>query len=430
MPVQSVSMTTPSSQNAQLRAIEQRRQLGQVLQNQSLQPLDRGRMVGRVYAPTTPMEGVAKLGQALAGAFKIHQADANEKQFVEDKNKRLGLAMEEAMKLKTGTPAVPGMPETGDTNEIWTGKGTTHKPATPGTPAVPGNEQASYIRMAQEPEYRAAFMGKLFPAEKAPIKIGKNEKLLDPVTKQELASNMVPDKTTMSAVKKLQTDRAALVPNSPTYDRDLKEINASILKTTTHKPGTKVNVDNRSIEESEFEKKVGKVEAERYLEWRSDKGTQAVRNLADLASAYDDLVKNPEISGALQGAVPDFLLPFTNPKLLAVKEKVASVVQQNLKAILGGQFSEKEGERLIERAFNPSLGARENMRRVGNLLQQMRLAKAARDDMANYVEQRHSMKGYKGKRFYESDFTADKIFGKDDIPFNQASANNDGWADL
>ena len=44
---------------------------------------------------------------------------------------------------------------------------------------------------------------------------------------------------------------------------------------------------------------------------------------------------------------PDLVNAFINPGATDVRENIESVVQRNLKAVLGAQFTEKEGERDI-----------------------------------------------------------------------------------
>jgi len=78
-----------------------------------------------------------------------------------------------------------------------------------------------------------------------------------------------------------------------------------------------------------------------------------------------------------------------------VYDQVTEVVQRNLKLILGGQFSEKEGERLIARAYNPALGQEENARRVKALMTQIKSANEAQAQMAEYFGREGTLKGFK-----------------------------------
>ena len=98
---------------------------------------------------------------------------------------------------------------------------------------------------------------------------------------------------------------------------------------------------------------------------------------------------------------------------MKVKESVATVVQQNLKAILGGQFTEKEGENLIRRAFNPQLGAKENLRRINLLITQMESALKQKEKMARHWEDNgFSLSGFRGGDVARSQFDHLGVFGK------------------
>ena len=68
-----------------------------------------------------------------------------------------------------------------------------------------------------------------------------------------------------------------------------------------------------------------------------------------------------------------------------------------MREVLGAQFTEKEGERLIKRAYNPTLSEEENVKRVKRLVEQIRLAAAAKESAAKYVEKKGTLKGWTGK---------------------------------
>jgi len=84
------------------------------------------------------------------------------------------------------------------------------------------------------------------------------------------------------------------------------------------------------------------------------------------------------VSGPIIGVTPDPLLRAANPRAVDVKETVAAVTQRNLREILGGQFAQKEGEQLINRAYNPGLPEATNLRRVRELRQAI---EKRRDDL-------------------------------------------------
>jgi hypothetical protein len=110
------------------------------------------------------------------------------------------------------------------------------------------------------------------------------------------------------------------------------------------------------------------------------------------------------ITGVSVAVQPDILLAMTNPKALQSRELVEEVVQRNLKTILGGQFTEREGDRLISRAFNPKLPPEENAKRVRRLFLQMSSAAEQKQAMADYFDQFGTLRGYRGKMPTVQDF--------------------------
>lgn len=159
-------------------------------------------------------------------------------------------------------------------------------------------------------------------------------------------------------------------------------------------------------------KKADEAFGEEYATFRAGGGyADAVKQMEQLDDVLTELESGKNLTGPLTGSVPDSVLKFTNPEAISAREKVEEVVQRNLRLILGAQFTEKEGERLIKRAYNPNLSEAENAQRVRRLLGQMRTALQAKQDAADYFEQNGTLTGWRGKRYSFSDF-AKAIEGK------------------
>lgn len=141
----------------------------------------------------------------------------------------------------------------------------------------------------------------------------------------------------------------------------------------------------------------------------------AMKQIEQLREASAALGSGQAISGPFMGNVPDSILAITNPKAVSTKEDIQEVAQRNLRLILGPQFTEKEGERLIARVFNPRLPEAENKKRADRLIRQMEQAAAAKLDAAQYFQAHGSLTGWQGRLPRLSDFDPD--FGKkDDAP--------------
>ena len=70
------------------------------------------------------------------------------------------------------------------------------------------------------------------------------------------------------------------------------------------------------------------------------------------------------------------------------------VVQRNLRLVLGAAFTEKEGERLISRAYNPKLDEKENKKRVGRLMESIQKAMDEKLNQRDYFQRSGTLKGY------------------------------------
>lgn len=137
----------------------------------------------------------------------------------------------------------------------------------------------------------------------------------------------------------------------------------------------------------------------------------------------------PNISGAGVGIVPDFIRAMSSggAEAIAVREAVEEVVQRNLRLVLGAQFTQKEGDRLISRAFNPNLPEEENAKRVGRLVEQIQSAADSKMAAAQYYEQNGTLKGFEGKtQFSIGDFDPTQGESDDGYPDGTVAEGPDG----
>ena len=122
---------------------------------------------------------------------------------------------------------------------------------------------------------------------------------------------------------------------------------------------------------------------------------EASARLGGTAKDADGKAIEPEnLTGAMIGLMPDSFNDIFNPKASEVKEAVEEVVQRNLRLVLGAQFTEKEGQRLISRAYNPRLDEKENKKRVDRLIKSIEGAMQQKQDQARYFNKNSTLKGY------------------------------------
>ena len=117
-------------------------------------------------------------------------------------------------------------------------------------------------------------------------------------------------------------------------------------------------------------------------------------------------------------------LAYVDPEAQAVYDQVTEVVQRNLRLVLGAQFTEREGERLIARAYNPALGQEENARRVKALMTQIKTAHEVQKQMVTYFNDNNgSLKGYE---MSQEDLAASlyNMFPENDVAIQEPEGSN------
>ena len=156
------------------------------------------------------------------------------------------------------------------------------------------------------------------------------------------------------------------------------------------------------------------------------------KSLSQLTKAADKMGKSGNISGPIVGNVPDFVGGFINPEAINTREQVQEVAQRNLRLVLGAQFTEKEGERLIQRVFNPRLDEATNKARVKLLAEQIATAAAAKQEAGQYFDQNGTLQGYQGKLYTITDFedSMNHFDSKAKEAEKAAQPDKDGWRSL
>lgn len=144
-----------------------------------------------------------------------------------------------------------------------------------------------------------------------------------------------------------------------------------------------------------------------YADYQAGGGSAEVEaNLQSLSQVQAELeAPGNDYTGASKAMLPDSVRAFTNEKAVAAKNNVERAVQNSLKVILGAQFTQKEGENLLARTYNPKLSPATNAKNVKNLIDKLRTAAQTKEDAARYFEENGTLKGWKGRVPQLSDFS-------------------------
>lgn len=170
----------------------------------------------------------------------------------------------------------------------------------------------------------------------------------------------------------------------------------------------------KPIKLSPGEKKKDETFAKEAADWEASGGFASFAgNLDRLKGASDDLAKDGDLGNTV---MPKFMRDVFNPASSEIEENIGFVAQQSLKQILGGQFSEKEAQQLIERTYNPRLPDATNKRKIDSLVKQLEAQGRAKQQAVEFFNKNGTLKGFKGTSATTlNDFEKEiknKIFGE------------------
>lgn len=148
---------------------------------------------------------------------------------------------------------------------------------------------------------------------------------------------------------------------------------------------------------SPIQAKIDETFAKTYVDWNTGGASNSASRVAQLNAVTKVLESGKPITGPVLGLVPDTVLSFVNPKSVAARQDAELVIQEGLRAVLGAQFTQKEGEAFLARAFNPKLGEKENIRRLRKFSVQLDTARKQTQAMVDYVNKNKTLAGFEGK---------------------------------
>jgi hypothetical protein len=167
-----------------------------------------------------------------------------------------------------------------------------------------------------------------------------------------------------------------------------------------------INTGDGTPRRTVFEEATDKKIADEYAAWITGGGSDAVKQIAQLQSVKDRLDAGEPLTGSLLGLVSPNTRILFNEGSVDAQQLVEEVVQRNLRLILGAQFTEREGERLIARAYNPQARGETNSKRVGALINQISLAAQQKQALFDHVEKYGTATGFRGTTPSIEDFFA------------------------
>lgn len=213
---------------------------------------------------------------------------------------------------------------------------------------------------------------------------------------------------------RLIQERSTLDPRDPRFldlNKRIQEIDIRI-EYLGGKRGT--GAEKPTVGQAAIDKAFG----EEYAAWVLGGGVQSAARIAKINDVVSQLQSKKDMSGPIVGYALENLPTVASviyPEAQDAKDVVESVVQTDLRAILGGQFAMREGEALIKRAYNPRLNEEQNIRRLQLLSMQMQKVADEKNRAMTYFGEKGTIEGYNFVPYRATDFlTSDQLRRLDD----------------
>ena len=158
---------------------------------------------------------------------------------------------------------------------------------------------------------------------------------------------------------------------------------------------------------TEGEKVVDREFAKEYNKWTTGGKADYEVNSKIFKEAIKDLEEGKVDTGPLEGI--GARTPIIRTDARAMEDRVRKAINSMLRATLGAQFTEKEGERIFAQTFDPFKSSEDNIRAMQLELDKIEKRKDAIEDMGSYYEKKKTLAGYNAPKVKEEAEPAQEV---------------------
>lgn len=168
-------------------------------------------------------------------------------------------------------------------------------------------------------------------------------------------------------------------------DRELKKRGLDIKeKTAKSKSGDDKLTEGQKVADREFAKENDG--------WTSGGAKAAKLEINKLKSVAKRIQDGGVSTGMFTGLLPDRL---TSNEVLSARSDVGSTIMASLRPILGAQFTEKEGERVIKNTWNEADSTENNLKRIQRLISDLEGRARDKDLKSEYFNEHGTLVGFR-----------------------------------
>jgi hypothetical protein len=140
-----------------------------------------------------------------------------------------------------------------------------------------------------------------------------------------------------------------------------------------------------------------KASAEKLSEFYLTEYPQQLTNISKIDDVID-IMKNQDVTGPVTGGMPFALRVLFNPDSVGIEDDIKSIIYQSLRATLGAQFTQREGENLVQASFNKYLDEEINIKRLERLRTETVNGLETKVSMYNHLKEKGTLKTWEGSK--------------------------------
>jgi hypothetical protein len=140
-----------------------------------------------------------------------------------------------------------------------------------------------------------------------------------------------------------------------------------------------------------------KASAEKLSEFYLTEYPQQLTNLGKIDDVIN-IMKNQDVTGPVTGGMPFALRVLVNPDSVGIEDDIKSIIYQSLRATLGAQFTQREGENLVQATFNKYLDEETNIKRLERLRTETINGLETKVSMYNHLKEEGTLKEWQGSK--------------------------------
>lgn len=126
----------------------------------------------------------------------------------------------------------------------------------------------------------------------------------------------------------------------------------------------------------------------------SGERVQAGLSVQQLNQIADSLEKTDTATGPIIGLFPKWVRDVVTPEGSSLQDAAERIVQGGLRATLGGQFTQAEGDRFLARAYNPRLDEKQNAANLRTIAREIAAMQLDKDNALKYFQTNGTLEGF------------------------------------